>query len=95
MLNIDEILRISPTKLLVNLRGNKPLILDKMMYSEHPLASKLKDSPITEYNPSWTKNNFNKSVSRVQTKEIDEKNAKDTTVEKDNKKISELDWSNF
>ena len=29
LLNVDEILRMPPTKLLVNLRGNKPLLLEK------------------------------------------------------------------
>ena len=36
LLNIDEILRIPSTKLIVNLRGNKPLLLDKVIYTEHP-----------------------------------------------------------
>ena len=56
LLNVDEILRIRSNKLLVNLRGNKPLLLDKMMYKEHPIANKLKDSSISEYNPKWVKN---------------------------------------
>lgn len=55
LLNVDEILRISSNKLLVNIRGNKPLLLDKIIYKEHPLSKKLKDSPITDYNPKWTK----------------------------------------
>lgn len=62
LLNVDEILRIPSNKLLVNLRGNKPLLLDKMMYKEHPLAKKLKDSPISEYNPKWIKNSPKKDV---------------------------------
>ncbi len=57
LLNSDEILRLSANKLLVNLRGNKPLLLDKMIYTEHPLASELKDNPISEYMPSWNKKN--------------------------------------
>lgn len=57
LLNVDEILRIPSTKLLVNLRGNNPLLLDKMIYTEHPISKKLKDSPINEYNPKWAKNN--------------------------------------
>ncbi len=57
LLNVDEILRISSTKLLVNLRGNNPLLLDKMIYTEHPISKELKDSPINEYIPNWTKNN--------------------------------------
>ena len=55
LLNVDEILRIPSNKLLVNIRGNKPLLLDKIIYKEHPLSKKLKDSPITDYNPKWTK----------------------------------------
>ena len=42
LLNKDEILRISATKLLVILRGNKPLLLDKMIYTEHGLRIYLK-----------------------------------------------------
>lgn len=56
LLNVDEILRIPSSKLLVILRGNKPLLLDKVMYKEHPLAKELKDSSIYEYKPKWTKN---------------------------------------
>ena len=56
LLNVDEILRIPSNKLLVNLRGNKPLLLDKVMYKEHLLANKLRDSSISEYNPKWVKN---------------------------------------
>ena len=42
--------------MLTILRGNKPLLLDKMRYTEHPLAQKLKDSSIYDYKPEWTKN---------------------------------------
>ena len=57
LFNSDEILRIPSTKLLGNLRGNNPLLLDKMIYTEHPISKELKDSPINEYIPNWTKNN--------------------------------------
>lgn len=56
LLNVDEILRIPSNKLLVNLRGNSPLLLDKIIYKEHPLANKLKDSSILDYHPKWTNN---------------------------------------
>lgn len=56
LLNKDEILRLPTTKLLGILRGNKALLLDKMRYTEHPLAKKLKDSSIYDYTPNWTKN---------------------------------------
>lgn len=45
--------------MLVILRGNKPLLLDKIRYTEHPLAKKLKDSSIYDYTPNWTRNNNN------------------------------------
>ena len=50
LLNVDEILRIPSTKSIINLRGNKPLLLDKMIYKEQ------KNSPVSEYNPKWVKN---------------------------------------
>lgn len=55
-------MRLPANKLLVILRGSKPLLLDKMYYKKHPLASKLKDSSIYDYNPKWTKNSVNKPV---------------------------------
>ena len=56
LLNVDEIMRIPSLRLILNIRGNKPLLLDKVIYKEHPLAKKLKDSPVSEYNPKWIKN---------------------------------------
>lgn len=83
LLNVDEILRIPSNKLLVNLRWNKPLLLDKVMYKEHPIANKLKDSPISGYNPKWIKNTTNNV-------RVEEKN-----VEKPVKKKEKLGWNNF
>lgn len=83
LLNVDEILRIPSTKLIVNLRGNKPLLLDKMMYKEHPLFKKLKDSPVSEYNPKWVKN-LPKKVP-----------VKEKIIEVPPKKKEKLGWDNF
>ncbi len=83
LLNVDEILRIPATKLLVNLRGNKPLLLDKMMYKEHPLSHKLKDCSVLEYNPKWVKN--------VPKKE----RIKEKVIEKQPEKKEKLGWHNF
>lgn len=55
LLNSDEILRLPTNKVLVNLRGNKPILLDKMIYTEHPLAKNLKEDSIENYIPSWNK----------------------------------------
>lgn len=83
LLNVDEILRIPSNKLLVNLRGNKPLLLDKMIYKEHPLAKKLKDSSVSEYNPKWIKN---------VTSDI---TVKEKNIEKKPKGKEKLGWDNF
>lgn len=85
LLNKDEILRMAATQLLVILRGNKPLLLDKMRYTEHPLAKKLKDSSVLEYTPKWTKNISQK----VQVK------AKKEKAEKKPKKKTKIDWDTF
>ena len=57
LLNIDEILRIPSAQLLVLLRGNKPLLLDKVIYTEHILSNKLQDSSISKYKSSWNEVN--------------------------------------
>lgn len=84
LLNIDEILRLSSFKLILHLKGNKPLLLDKIMYKEHHLFKKLKDSPITEYNPKWVINTPNKEP-------IKEKPVEDPPPPKKEK----LGWHNF
>lgn len=86
MLNVDEILRIPSTKLLVILRGNKPLLLDKVMYKEHPLSHKLQDSSISEYTPNWTKN--------VTTNVSKKKNTNKKPVQSE-KPEEKLGWNNF
>lgn len=82
LLNIDEILRLPSFKLILHLKGNKPLLLDKIIYKEHPLYKKLKDSPISEYNPKWVQNVPNKEI------------IKEKTVENKPKK-EKLGWHNF
>lgn len=73
LLNVDEILRLPTTKLLINLRGNKPLLLDKVIYTEHSVASKLKDCSITDYNPKWTRNTEKINEQNSQISNNDEK----------------------
>lgn len=85
LLNKDEILRLPTTKLLAILRGNKPLLLDKMIYKEHPLAKKLKECSVLEYTPKWTKN----IPEKVQV------NTKKEKLEKKVKKKPKIDWDTF
>lgn len=76
LLNADEILRIPYNKLLVNIRGNKPLLLNKMVYTEHELAKKLKDVSISEYKPNWNKQEIPKQVIQTVKKEKIDKQEK-------------------
>lgn len=73
LLNPDEILRIPYNQLLVNIRGNKPVLLEKMIYTEHSLAKKLKDVSVSEYKPNWNKQEepklIVKTTPKVETKE--------------------------
>ena len=73
LLNKDEILRLPTFKLLAILRGNKPLLLDKMRYTEHPLAKKLSDSSILDYNPDWTKNTKVEKIQKKKVKKVTKK----------------------
>ena len=98
LLNADEILRIPQNQLLVNIRGNKPILLEKMIYTEHELAKKLKEIPITSYKPKW---NSNDNLVKVPIKkdeqiEIKEKNkmSKDDNLKK-NVEITIDNVSNF
>ena len=65
LLNADEILRLPHDKLIVNIRGNKPLLLDKMIYTEHPLSKKLKDVSVSNYKPNWNDNKQVESKPKV------------------------------
>lgn len=76
LLNADEILRIPYNQLLVNIRGNKPLLLNKMVYTEHELAKKLKDVSISEYKPNWNKQETPKQVIQTVPKEEPKKQEK-------------------
>ena len=39
--------------MIIILRGNKPFLIEKEIYTEHPLAKELKDNPISNYIPEW------------------------------------------
>ena len=74
LLNPDEIIRIPSTELMVIIRGNKPLLLQKMIYTEHPLAKKLQDNSVLTYIPDWNNNievpkTIEKKEKRVVTKQ--------------------------
>ena len=73
LLNVDEILRIPSDKLLVILRGNKPLLLDKVIYKNHFVSSKLKDSSVLDYIPDY-KLQENYNCNKLENNNIKNKN---------------------
>lgn len=87
LLNADEILRLPHNKLIVNIRGNKPLLLDKMIYTEHPLSKKLKDVSISNYKPDW---NDNKQIENKF--KVVEQIKNDSS---DNEEFEEITFDNF
>ena len=88
LLNADEILRLPHDKLIVNIRGNKPLLLDKMIYIEHPLSKKLKDVSVSNYKPNW---NDNKQV-EVKQKIIEQPK---TDISNNDEEFEEITFDNF
>ena len=88
LLNADEILRLPHDKLIVNIRGNKPLLLDKMIYTEHPLSKKLKDVSVSNYKPNW---NDNKQV-EVKQKIIEQPK---TEISNNDEEFEEITFDNF
>lgn len=76
------------TELMVIIRGNKPLLLQKMIYTEHPLAKKLQDVSVLTYIPDW---NNNIEVPKT----IEEKDKKVVTKQNKIKKEQEFEDITF
>ena len=87
LLNADEILRIPHNELLVNIRGNKPLMLNKMIYTEHKLAKQLKDVPVNSYKPNWNIEKVPETKLKIAPKKIEEK--------QENEEFEEITFDNF
>lgn len=91
LLNPDEIIRIPSTELMVIIRGNKPLLLQKMIYTEHPLAKKLQDNSVLTYIPDW-----NNNIEVPKTIEIEEKKVatKENKIKKE-QEFEDITFDNF
>lgn len=53
IMTLDETLKMDESKATLIIRGRNPLMIDKLAYTEHPLASELELQDISEYKPSW------------------------------------------
>lgn len=54
LMNPDEILRLSNKNEILILRGQKPILLEKMDYTKHKLSKYIKTIKVSNYNPEWT-----------------------------------------
>lgn len=80
LLNPDEILRLNYKQEIVIIRGKQPCILDKFIYTKHPLAHNLQEAQISEYKK--VTNAIDQTPIKTEAEQIEE-----TTTNND--------WSNF
>lgn len=55
LMNPDEILRLSNKNEILILRGQKPILLEKVDYTKHKLSKYIKPIKVRTYKPEWTK----------------------------------------
>ncbi|HZJ82342.1 MAG TPA: type IV secretory system conjugative DNA transfer family protein [Clostridia bacterium] len=91
LLNPDEILRMEAFTGMVILRGQKPLLVNKMDYTRHKDAKLLRDKAISEYEQEWSKgikindmfSKFNEIKAELE--DVNETPSTDELLDKDNK----------
>ena len=54
-MNLDEVLRLPLDEAILLIRGQNPLRIKKMDYSQHPLANRLVERNINDYLPPWVR----------------------------------------
>ena len=86
LLNWDEILRLPKLQLIAVINNNKPLILDKMFYTEHSLAKELKETPINEYKPDWN----NPKIQPPTIKTVQKATQVQSIIEQSTKKVKKI-----
>ncbi len=86
LLNPDELLRMSSLLLIVIIRGEKALILEKMIYTEHKLANKLRDVSVNSYKPNWN---------TIKEEKVNPKKESEIIKEKESEEFEEITFDNF
>lgn len=67
LMNPDEILRLPNKNEILILRGQRPILLEKMDYTKHRLSSYIKPIKVSDYKPEWTKEHKKDIKSNVKT----------------------------
>lgn len=91
-MNPDEIVRISCFVLMAIFRGHKPLLLKKIIYTEHPLAKKLQDVSVLTYIPEW---NNNIESTKIIPKKKEKENITEDKKARKKQEYEEITFDNF
>lgn len=85
LLTPDEILRLDHKNAIVILRGEKPFLVEKMDYTEHPLSKEIKPVPVTEYIPEWAEkpDTTEETTDRPEVKSGPAKTVKDSSIKEE------------
>lgn len=86
LLNPDEILRLHNDNAIVMLRGQKPLMIEKLDYSEMKESKKLKPRPIISYEYEWSKE-IKEIIKKQEQKREEKKNNNNKAAETENKEV--------
>jgi len=92
LMNPDEIVRISCFVLMAIFRGHKPLLLKKIIYTEHPLAKKLQDVSVLTYIPEW---NNNIEITKIIPKKKEKENITEDKKARKKQEYEEITFDNF
>lgn len=92
LMNPDEIVRISCFVLMAIFRGHKPLLLKKIIYTEHPLAKKLQDVSVLTYIPEW---NNNIEITKIIPKKKEKENITEDKKVRKKQEYEEITFDNF
>ena len=83
LLNPDEILRLDPFSAILILKGQKPLLLEKMDYTKHKEASKLENINIRDYKVEWAEKYYEKQLEPLNPISIAKDNINENIMEND------------
>ena len=91
LMNPDEILRLPNEKEILILRGQKPLMLDKMDYTKHRLSRFMRPIKVSDYKPDWTQEYFDETNKKSPAKEVKDKTSESSNnLENSNSAVEEL-----
>lgn len=85
LLNPDEIVRMSYNQAILSAFGLKPLRLEKMDFTKHPMCKFLKPAPVSQYKPEWSEKYIQKMINHRMVDIIEEIINKYGSIETDTK----------